>query len=108
MARLLGITSEIWSQDDCAPVLGEGLRQGARANSCHVLCREADDECCKVFGMKYSNYLTPDLPHAWYRKCQLTSTKYFRKHNFHNVHVASYENYENLEPYDITFAALGF
>ena len=43
MAQLLGITSEIRSQDDWRQYWVKDY--GARANLCHVLCREAGDEC---------------------------------------------------------------
>ena len=48
-------------------------------------------------------YLTPDLPGAWYRKCQLTAQNHFRKHNFRNDHIVTKITkifyYENLELY---------
>ena len=103
MARLLGITSEIRSQDDCAPVLGEGLRclcEVTQRSYCAV--KPAGDEYYKQsIWHKTLTYLTPDLPRAWYRKCQLTIKIIFRKHNFRNDHVVTKITkifyYENLE-----------
>ena len=100
MARLLGNTSEIRSQDDWAPVLG-----GARAKSRHVLCREAGDECyMQSIWHEILTYLTPDLATlCLVPKVSIDSTKYFRKHNFRNDHVVTkimkIFYYENLELY---------
>ena len=74
MARLLGITSEIRSQDDFAPVLGEGLRCSCEVKQRRLLCREVGDEYyMQSIWHETLTYLTPDLPRAWYRKCQLTA-----------------------------------
>ena len=44
----------------------------------HVLCREAGDECyMQSIWHEILTYLTPDLPRAWYRKCQLTAQNIF-------------------------------
>ena len=51
---------------------------GARAKSRHVLYHEAGDECyMQSILHEIPTYLMPDLPHAWYRKCQLTAKNIF-------------------------------
>ena len=51
---------------------------GARAKSRHVLCREVGDGCyMQSIWHEILTYLTPDLPRAWYRKCQLTAQNIF-------------------------------
>ena len=51
---------------------------GARAKSRHVLCCEAGDECyMQSIWHETLTYLTPDLPCAWYQKCQLTAQNIF-------------------------------
>ena len=51
---------------------------GAHAKSRHVLSREAGDEYyMQIIWHEILTYLTPDLPRAWYRKCQLTAQNIF-------------------------------
>ena len=51
---------------------------GARAKSRHVLYHEAGDEYyMQSIWHEILAYLTPDLPRAWYRKCQLTAQNIF-------------------------------
>ena len=80
---------------------------GARAKSCHVVCREAGDKCyIQSIWHEILTYLTPAdarLTLCLVPKVSIDSTKYFRKHNFRNDHVVTKITkifyYENLELY---------
>ena len=108
MAWLLGITSEIRSQDDCAPVMGDGLRCSCEVTPCIVLW--------SWWWMLYAKYLAWNthlfdsrLTSCLVSKMSIDSTEYFRKHNFRNDHVVTKNTkifyYENLELYGNPFLA---